>query len=249
MKKNIVAGNWKMNTNLNEGLKIIEELKKEQLPQNILTIIIPPFTHIYPLSEKLKNTNIKIGAQNTASEEKGAYTGEVSAEMLKSAGAEYVIIGHSERRAYFNENNSLLNKKIKLALEQNLTPIYCVGEKLEERETGKHFNIIETQIKEGLFSFAENEISKLIIAYEPVWAIGTGKTASPEQAQEIHEYIRNLIAKQYGNNTAANISILYGGSVKPTNAKEIFANPDVDGGLIGGASLNAQDFLQIIKSF
>ncbi len=240
-----------MNTNIEEGLQLVKELlnNEKELDENVKTIIIPPFTHIYPISQILENSKIELGAQDISKELSGAFTGEVSVNMIKSAGAEYTIIGHSERRAYFNETNELLNQKINVALQHNVTPIYCVGEKLEEREADNHFKVIENQIEEGLFTLSGEEISNIIIAYEPVWAIGTGKTATPEQAQEIHAHIRNLLKKQYGEDIANSISILYGGSVKPGNAKEIFAQADVDGGLIGGASLKANDFSAIVNSF
>jgi triosephosphate isomerase len=197
----------------------------------------------------LSDTNITVGAQNCAAEEKGAFTGEVSAEMIASLEANYVTIGHSERRAYYGETNEILNKKVKLALKNDLTPIYCCGEKLEEREAKSHFDVVKTQISEGLFDLSEKEFSKIVIAYEPVWAIGTGVTASPEQAQEIHKYIREIIAEKYGEEISENVSILYGGSVKPSNANEIFGKADVDGGLNGGAALKAEDFMGIINAF
>ncbi|MQY78595.1 MAG: triose-phosphate isomerase, partial [Bacteroidetes bacterium] len=183
-----------------------------------------------------------------ASEPGGAYTGEISVEMIQSTGTKYVIIGHSERRAYFGEDDQILNKKVKLAMAKNLIPIFCCGERLEEREKGIHFDVVRNQLDKGLFDLEESEFRKIIIAYEPVWAIGTGVNATPDQAQEIHRFIRNLIAERYGNETAESISILYGGSCKPSNAKELFANPDVDGGLIGGASLKANDFFAVINA-
>ena len=252
MRQKIVAGNWKMNTTVQEGTELTNNIikaKKDLNNNDVKTILIPPFTHLTKISELIENTDILLGAQNVASEESGAFTGEISASMIKSTGAEYVIIGHSERRAYYHEDNQILNVKIKLALKNDLLPIYCVGEKLEEREAGKHFEVIEKQLQEALFELSENEISKITIAYEPVWAIGTGKTASPEQAQEVHAFIRSKLAEKYNSQTAENISILYGGSVKPSNAKEIFAKQDVDGGLIGGASLKAEDFIQIVDAF
>jgi len=251
MRKQIVAGNWKMNTNIAEGISLALNLREleSQFNNNVEVIVIPPFTHITEITNALSDTNIKIGAQNCAAEEKGAYTGEVSAEMIASLEANYVTIGHSERRAYYGETNQILNKKVKLALRNDLTPIYCCGEKLEEREVKNHFDVVRTQISEGLFDLGNEDFSKIVIAYEPVWAIGTGVTASPEQAQEIHKYIREIIAEKYGSETAEKISILYGGSVKPSNANEIFSKADVDGGLIGGAALKAEDFMGIINAF
>jgi len=251
MRKQIVAGNWKMNTNIAEGISLALDLREleEKFNDNVEVIVIPPFTHITEVMNALSDTNIKLGAQNCAVEEKGAYTGEVSAEMIASLEANYVTIGHSERRAYYGETNEILNKKVKLALKNDLTPIYCCGEKLEEREAKNHFDVVKTQISEGLFDLSEKDFSKIIIAYEPVWAIGTGVTASPEQAQEIHKYIREIIAEKYGSRIAEKISILYGGSVKPSNANEIFGKADVDGGLIGGAALKAEDFMGIINAF
>ena len=251
MRKQIVAGNWKMNTNIAEGIALALDLREleTQFKDNVEVIVIPPFTHITEVMNALSDTNIKVGAQNCASEEKGAFTGEISAEMISSLKANYVTIGHSERRAYYNETNDILNKKVKLALQNDLTPIYCCGEILEERKVENHFNVVKTQISEGLFDLSKDDFGKIIIAYEPVWAIGTGVTASPEQAQEIHKFIREIVAEKYGNEIAKNISILYGGSVKPSNANEIFGKPDVDGGLIGGAALKAEDFMGIINAF
>ena len=251
MRKNIVAGNWKMNTSFDEAIKLTEELKSLEatFDNNTDVIICPPFLYTKTLIDLLNNSSIKVGVQNSANKEEGAYTGEVSAKMIKSINAEYVIIGHSERREYYNETDEILNTKLNIVLKNNLKPIFCVGEQLEDRKANKHFDVIKSQIINGTFSLNSNDFSKLIIAYEPVWAIGTGETASPEQAQEIHLFIRNLIAEKYGNDIADNISILYGGSVKPNNAKEIFSKPDVDGGLIGGAALKANDFKEIINSF
>lgn len=249
MRRNIVAGNWKMNTNLKEGLELAIEVNKlaEESNAKALVIIAPPFTHLSDLKKFLSVA--KLSAQNCASEEKGAYTGEVSVEMIKSTGAEYVIIGHSERRQYFKETNSLLAKKVNLALEKGLLPIFCIGEILAERESGHHFDVVKSQLQEGLFHLSKESFSRLIIAYEPVWAIGTGVNASPEQAQEMHAYIRKTIALKYSDNLAEETSILYGGSCKGSNAAELFANPDVDGGLIGGASLKAEEFMQIVNAF
>lgn len=251
MRKQIVAGNWKMNTSFQDGIDLAIEVNKlvaESADKNVQVIISPPFTHISEINKVVDNNRILVSAQNCATETAGAYTGEVSAEMLWSAGADCVILGHSERRQYYGETNELLKVKIQKALEFNLMPIYCVGEVLEQRETGKHFDVIKEQIEKVLFDLQPEEFEKVVVAYEPVWAIGTGKTATPQQAQEIHKYIRELLINKFGD-TAKNTSILYGGSCKPTNAKEIFANDDVDGGLIGGAALNANDFLAIINAF
>ena len=198
---------------------------------------------------EFEEQQFNVGAQNCSAYDKGAYTGEVSAKMLKSLDVDYCIIGHSERRKYFGETNEILAEKINRVIENNMSPIYCVGEVLEERESGRHFEVVKEQLEKGLFHLDGDAIYDAIIAYEPVWAIGTGKTATPEQAQEIHAYIRGLIAEKYGKEVAENTSILYGGSCKPSNAKELFANPDVDGGLIGGASLKAEDFVNIALSF
>jgi len=213
-------------------------------------IIAPPFIHLKAINDLLiDDPFISIAAQNCSSEEKGAYTGEVSAQMIKSTGAKYIIIGHSERRNYFNESNAMLAKKINLVLSNNLLPIYCCGERLEERNTNIYFDVVKKQINDGLFHLSSLEISKVIIAYEPVWAIGTGLNATPQQAQEMHKFIRKVVSDKFGEQIANSISILYGGSCNAKNAKELFANPDVDGGLIGGASLIASDFVKIIQSF
>ncbi len=238
-----------MNKNLEEGKDLISEINDNPDNSDCQIIIIPPFIHLSIANEITCNSNIAIGAQDCSANNSGAFTGEISAEMIKSAGCKYVIIGHSERRAIHNESNAILNTKVCNALNNKLTPIYCCGETLNERESNKHFNIVKQQIEEGLFSLSDEQIKNTVIAYEPVWAIGTGKTATADQAQEIHKYIRSIIADKYGNNTAQEISILYGGSVKPQNAKEIFAKEDVDGGLIGGASLKADDFIAITKGF
>ncbi|MCD6201464.1 MAG: triose-phosphate isomerase [Bacteroidales bacterium] len=252
MRKNIVAGNWKMNKTLEEGIKLAEAVDKlvsQGTPENTDVIIAPPFIHLAELAKRIDTGKVKLSAQNCAAEAAGAYTGEVSPAMVRSTGAEYVIIGHSERRQYYGETDAILKKKTELALENDLTPIFCCGEVLEERNAKQHFEVVKTQISDALFLLSEEEFGKIIIAYEPVWAIGTGVTATPEQAQEMHAYIRSLVNKRYGKQIAEDITILYGGSCKPSNAGELFSNPDVDGGLIGGASLKADDFYAIIRSF
>lgn len=251
MRKQIVAGNWKMNTTVSEGAKLINDIiaLKNEVPTEVELIVNPPFTHIIPVAEAAKQTTIKVGAQNCSNHTKGAYTGEVSAEMLASIGASHVILGHSERREYFMEDSKMLLEKVKLTLANQLTPIFCCGERLDERESNQHFNVVKTQIEEVLFALSASDAKRVVIAYEPVWAIGTGKTASSEQAQEMHLFIRKTLAEKFGNDIAQSISILYGGSCKPSNAVELFSQPDVDGGLIGGASLVAEDFIAIAKSF
>ena len=251
MKNLIIAGNWKMNTGIEEGIKLAEEinqyLSKTTLSPNKKIIISPPYTHLYPISKIIDPSKIILSSQNCASTENGAYTGEISAKMLSELGVKIVIIAHSERRNYFKEDSDILFQKIKIVLKYDMGIIFCVGESLEQRENKKYFEVIENQIKETLFKLNDDEIKKIIIAYEPVWAIGTGKTASPEEAQEMHEFIRKLIKDKFGEKISGNISILYGGSCKPGNAKDIFEKKDVDGGLIGGASLKAQDFIKIIE--
>ncbi|MBD5301860.1 MAG: triose-phosphate isomerase [Bacteroides sp.] len=250
MRKNIVAGNWKMNTTLNEGVELannVNTLLKDK-KANCEVIVCVPFTHLTSVNAVLEPELVKLGAENCSEHAKGAYTGEISASMVKSTGADYVILGHSERRQYFGENNEQLLEKTKLALENDLKPIFCVGEVLEERENGSYNDVVKSQV-EALFTLTPEDFSKIVIAYEPVWAIGTGKTATAEQAQDMHAHIRNVIAEKYGKEVADNTSILYGGSCKPSNAKELFAKPDVDGGLIGGAALKAEDFMGIIEAF
>lgn len=249
MRKKIVAGNWKMNTLLKDGMelaKAVEKLEKEK-QSDALLIIAPPFTHLSKIKELIGG--VKLAAQNCASEDSGAYTGEVSPDMLISVGAEYVIIGHSERRSYYHEDDALLNKKTILALSKGLKPIFCCGEVLEEREGGKLFDVIREQLSTGLAGLSKQDMGRTVIAYEPVWAIGTGVVATPDQAQEMHYFIRGLLAELFDQQVADNTTILYGGSCKPSNAAELFANPDVDGGLIGGASLKADDFLAIANAF
>jgi triosephosphate isomerase len=246
MRKQIVAGNWKMNTLLKDGMELAKAIEKMEKRSEALVIIAPPFTHLSKIKEIIEH--VKLGAQNCASEASGAFTGEISAEMLLSAGAEYVIIGHSERRTIFQERNETLNKKVKLALSTGLKPIYCCGELLEEREAGKLFDVVREQLEVGLKDLGFEDMDHMVVAYEPVWAIGTGKVATPDQAQEMHGFIRGLIGEMFNGEVAQNLSILYGGSCKPSNAAELFARTDVDGGLIGGASLKAEDFIAIMNA-
>ncbi|MCK4921785.1 MAG: triose-phosphate isomerase [Bacteroidales bacterium] len=249
MRQKIVAGNWKMNTDLDSGIALAKAVNDSASSKttDAIMIIAPPSTHLSEIQKVL--TDVKMSTQNCASEEKGAFTGEVSVDMIKSTGAEYVIIGHSERREYFNEDSATLAKKVDLCLSRSLRPIFCIGEVLSERESNEHFNVVFSQLSDGLFHLSEDELKNIVVAYEPVWAIGTGVTASSDQAQEMHAFIRLKIAENYGKEVADSISILYGGSCKPDNAKELFANQDVDGGLIGGASLKAEDFIQIVNAF
>lgn len=252
MRKKVVAGNWKLNTNLPEGVQLakeVSELVVKKGADDVVVILGPPSTHLSKVVENINISRVAVAAQNCAAEENGAYTGEVSAEMVRSTGADYVILGHSERREYYGETSETLNKKLALALKHKLIPIYCCGEPLEVREAGDQNNFVKQQLEETIFNLYPEDYKRLIIAYEPIWAIGTGKTATADQAQEMHAFIRSAIAQKYGNEVADDVSILYGGSCKPGNAKEIFANEDVDGGLIGGASLKADDFLAIINSF
>jgi len=241
-----------MNMNLEEGLNFARSIDQyfRQKPSGKTEVILcTPFIHLPGASQIIKGGMVALGAQNCASEASGAFTGEVSAYMIKSTGAEYVIIGHSERRTYYHEDDRLLNKKTVLALNSGLKIIFCCGEVKEERESNTHFVIVKRQLEEGLFTLNADEIKNIVIAYEPVWAIGTGLTATPEQAQEMHKYIRGLVKEKYGNGIAENMTILYGGSCKPSNAAEIFSKPDVDGGLIGGASLKKEDFIGIVEAF
>lgn len=250
MRKNIVAGNWKMNMNLQEGLKLAEEIENyyKDGKGNTGIILCTPFIHLAEVARILKSGKVSLGAQNCASEASGAYTGEVSPAMIKSTGATHVIIGHSERRSYYHEDDTLLNKKTALAIATGLEVIFCCGEVKEERESDKHFEVVKNQLEKGLFSLTADEFKKVIIAYEPVWAIGTGLTATPDQAQEMHKFIRGLVSDRYGREIAENLTIQYGGSCKPSNAAEIFSKPDVDGGLIGGAALKKEDFCAIVDA-
>lgn len=251
MRKNIIAGNWKMNTTLAEGLELAkglnEALKGKTLKCDV--IIGTPFTHLASVAAIIDTDKIGVAAQNCADQEKGAYTGEVSAAMVASTGAKYVILGHSERRAYYHETPEILKTKVNLALANGLTPIFCIGEVLEEREAGKHFDVVDEQVKASLFELSAEDFAKIVIAYEPVWAIGTGRTASAEQAEEIHAHIRATIAAKYGEQIADDCTILYGGSMNGANAQELVAKPNVDGGLIGGASLGVDKFMPIIEAF
>lgn len=252
MRKNIVAGNWKMNTTLQEGVKLAQDVDNalKGVEPKCDVIVCVPFTHLASVNGVITNPNkLGLGAENCADHAKGAFTGEVSAAMVASTGAKYVILGHSERRQYYGETSETLREKVALALENGLKPIFCVGEVLEEREAGKHFDVVKSQLVDGLFNLSAEDFAKIIVAYEPVWAIGTGKTATADQAEEIHAYIREVIAEKYGKEVADNTSILYGGSCKPSNAKEIFAKADVDGGLIGGAALKCEDFMGIVTAF
>ncbi|HBS51615.1 MAG TPA: triose-phosphate isomerase [Coxiellaceae bacterium] len=252
MRIPIIAGNWKMNKTIGETLDFLKILSQELQQSSATTkfeiVIAPSFIAINKMAELLKDSPVKICAQDLFWEDAGAFTGEISAPMLKDAGAKYVIIGHSERRQFFNETDSTVNKKIKAALKYNIVPIFCVGETLAEREAGKIESIIATQLTGGLMDLTANDVTKTVIAYEPVWAIGTGKTATKEQAEEVHLMIRQMLAKQFGQTNADVIRILYGGSVKPSNSKELLSQPNIDGALIGGASLKPEDFMGIIKS-
>ena len=249
MRKNIVAGNWKMNKDLAQTQTLITDLKERMNSPHCEVMIAPTFTNLWHAFEALRTSEIEVIAQNMHFAENGAYTGEISASMLKSVGVKTVILGHSERRAYFNETDESLAKKVDTALEHGMRIIFCFGEELADRKSGNHENIVESQIKNALFHLDASAFKNIVLAYEPVWAIGTGETASPEQAQDMHAFIRKTLANKYGNNVADETSILYGGSCKPSNAKEIFSKPDVDGGLIGGAALNAEDFFGIVNAF
>ena len=249
MRKKIVAGNWKMNKSFSEAKELVKDLVTSDYDEKVEMIIIPPALYLPEMVSMTNDSRIKVGIQNSSNKEFGAFTGEIAANMVSSIGVTHCLVGHSERREYFNEHNGVLAEKVNLLLKNDVTPVYCCGEVLEERERDNHFNLVKSQLEEALFHLHESEILKCIVAYEPVWAIGTGKTASPEQAQEVHAFIRSLIANKYGLEVSSEISILYGGSCKPSNAKELFANQDIDGGLIGGAALQANDFVAIANSF
>lgn len=248
MRKKIVAGNWKMNNNKAETTLLINALKSKTNFNGVEVMVAPTAIHLAQAVELSSDSPIEVIAQNMHQASHGAFTGEISSSMLQSIGVHTVILGHSERRAYFNETDELLAQKITTAVEQDMQVVFCFGEELQDRQNNNHFSVVETQLRKALFDLPTSAWSKIILAYEPVWAIGTGETATPAQAQEMHAFIRNLIADEVNSEVAENISILYGGSVKPANAQEIFSNPDVDGGLIGGAALQAEDFLAIVKS-
>ncbi|WP_339887805.1 triose-phosphate isomerase [uncultured Flavobacterium sp.] len=249
MRKHIVAGNWKMHKNNQETMSLLEEIILKKEANNTEIVVAPTFVNLLTAVETTKGKGITVAAQNMHQAEGGAFTGEISADMLTSIGINTVIIGHSERRAYFHETDALLALKVDTALKHEMRVIFCFGEELKDRQINNHFNVVEYQLRDGLFHLDKSAWKNIVLAYEPVWAIGTGETASPAQAQEMHKFIRTLIDKVYGQEVAENVSILYGGSVKPDNAKEIFSNPDVDGGLIGGAALKADDFLAIVNAF
>ncbi len=251
MRKKIVAGNWKMNNAKAESKALVNDIKesiKGLELKNTRVIIAPTFVFLQRTAKKVKKSAIEVAAQNMHQAESGAYTGEISASMLKSIGVNLVILGHSERREYFGETDELLAQKVDAALKHELEIIFCFGEVLEDRKSGNHFKVVEKQIKKALFHLNSDDWKHIVLAYEPVWAIGTGETASADQAQEMHAFIRELVAERYLSDVAEEVSILYGGSVKPANAQEIFSKEDVDGGLIGGAALNADDFTAIIKA-
>jgi triosephosphate isomerase len=248
MRRFLIAGNWKMNCGPYDAAELLEGLKekKAEVSENVDVLVCPPFVSIGMAVNYLHDTDIQVGAQNLHFEENGAYTGEVSGSMIAESGCNYVIIGHSERRQYFGETDTTVNKRSHKALEHKLAPIICVGESLDQRKSDEHYELIKNQVTAALFDISEDDVLDVVIAYEPIWAIGTGETASPEQAQEMHEYIRTVIAGLYSEETADRVNILYGGSMKPANAKELLSQPDVDGGLIGGASLDAGSFSEII---
>ncbi|RZJ30995.1 MAG: triose-phosphate isomerase [Flavobacterium sp.] len=249
MRQKIVAGNWKMNKNAEETEDLLNDLiAKIPTDTDARVIVAPTFVNLASATEHLQFTNIEVAAQNMHQAENGAYTGEISADMLRSVGVNIVILGHSERRSYFGETDAIIAFKVDAALQNNMEIIFCFGEELKDRQSENHFNIVENQLRDGLFHLQEKDWESLVLAYEPVWAIGTGETASPEQAQEMHAFIRETIRAKFGSDTAENLAILYGGSVKPDNAREIFSKPDVDGGLIGGAALKASDFTAIVNS-
>ena len=250
MRKKIVAGNWKMNTTVAEGVQLAQAVAaKSAVLEGVTLVVAPPFTHLVSVAEALKGSKVELSAQNCADHTSGAYTGEVAVDMIAGTGCTYCILGHSERRQYYGETDEKLCTKIQLALEKGLKPILCVGENLQEREAGKHFEVVESQVKNVLYTLTEEQLLSTVVAYEPVWAIGTGKTATADQAQEIHACIRKCIADKFGADVAEEITILYGGSCKPSNAKELFAQKDIDGGLIGGAALKADDFIAIAQSY
>ena len=248
MRTKIVAGNWKMNNDSLATSALLQELKRMNQISKARMIVAPAYTQLAQAVNLLKDSSIEVAAQNMNAEVSGAFTGEVSASMIKGVGVSIVIIGHSERRSLYSETDKVLKEKVALALHENMEVIFCFGEELSDRKSGQHFEVVSHQLKTALFDLDASLWKKIILAYEPVWAIGTGETASPKQAQEMHAHIRSLIHQKFGESVASSLSILYGGSVKPNNAKEIFSQPDVDGGLIGGASLNANDFMAIVNA-
>ena len=248
MRKKIVAGNWKMNNNLNETIKLIDDLKIHINGNKVKVMIAPAFTFLQTAVKQIEGFDIEVISQNINNNSSGAYTGEVSAEMLKSIGVNTTLIGHSERRAYYNEDDEILLNKLKHSIESGMNVIFCFGEELSDRKSKNHFNVVKNQLDNTVMKVDKSAWKKIILAYEPVWAIGTGETASAEQAQEMHEYVRKCISESFGTEISNNVSILYGGSVKPNNASEIFSKNDVDGGLIGGAALNARNFTKIVES-
>jgi triosephosphate isomerase len=249
MRKKIVAGNWKMHKNAEQTEDLLNELiDKIPFETDVQIIVAPTFVNLSTAVDHLEFVGIDVAAQNMHQAESGAFTGEISADMLQNVGVNIVILGHSERRAIFNETDALIASKVNTALEHDMTVIFCFGEELKDRQSKNHFNVVENQLKDGLFNIQASDWGNVVLAYEPVWAIGTGETASPEQAQEMHQFIREAVRKAYGSDIAEDVSILYGGSVKPENAKEIFSKPDVDGGLIGGAALKSDDFVAIVNA-
>lgn len=251
MRKNIIAGNWKMNNDLEASKILIKNLLQKftnKLDNSKRIIVAPAFVNLYPIVEMTQNTAIEVAAQNMHFAKSGAFTGEISASMLKGVGVHIVILGHSERRSMFNETDEILSKKVAIALQNNMEIIFCFGEMLDDRKSGNHFKVVEEQLTNALFQLKELDWEQIILAYEPVWAIGTGETATPEQAQEMHAFIRNLIAKKYSQKLANDVTILYGGSMKASNAKELLSKPDVDGGLIGGAALDVEEFTAIVNA-
>lgn len=253
MRKKIVAGNWKMNMDYEQGISLFSEVSNmvsDEITNKQEVVVCSPFIHLHHLVALSKdNSRVHIGAQNAHQKESGAYTGEISVKQLKSVGVEYVILGHSERRAYFGEDNALLAEKVDATLKEGLKPIFCIGETKDERESGKFFDVIRKQLEESVFHLSEEQFRNVVLAYEPVWAIGTGLTATPEQAQEVHAFIRKTVAEKYNDSVADDLTILYGGSCNPQNAPQLFAQVDIDGGLIGGASLKSRDFVDIAKVF
>lgn len=253
MRKKIVAGNWKMNLEYQQGVSLFSEIvnmAKDEVVGDQQVVVCSPFIHLYGIAQLAKGVSrVAVGAQNIYFEGAGAFTGEISATQVKSTGATYVILGHSERRTYFQEDDYILSKKVDAALGKGLIPIFCIGETQEERESGRYFEVINRQLTQGVFHLGNEAFGQVVLAYEPVWAIGTGLTASPEQAQEVHAFIRNAIAEQYNQEIADDTTLLYGGSCNPKNAPELFSQPDIDGGLIGGASLKSRDFIDIVKVF